>query len=94
MLTNVSTFVLCILLVCFSPIARFNVRSYLIILLHTRVVTVRDFLGMIIVSENIAVSWYMLLNNQNSFFFWLNKCLEACAYSNFINQKQSSKFNH
>ncbi len=27
-------------------------------------------------------------------FFWLNKCLEACVYSNFINQKQSSTFHH
>ncbi len=54
----------------------------------------RDFHGMIIVSENITVSRYTVLNNQNRNFFWLNKCLEACVYSNFINQKQSSKFHH
>ncbi len=59
-----------------------------------RVVTVWDFDGMILVSENITVSWFTVLNNQNSFFFWLTKCLEACAYLNFVNQKQSSKFNH
>ncbi len=57
-----------------------------------RVVTIWDFHGMIMVSENITVSRYTVLNNQNSYFFWLNKCLEACVYSNFINQKQSSKF--
>ncbi len=34
-----------------------------------RVVTVWDFHGMIIVSENITVSRYTVLNNQNSFFF-------------------------
>ncbi len=34
------------------------------------------------------------IKHSKLFFFWLNKCLEACVYSNFINQKQSSKCNH
>ncbi len=53
---------------------------------------------MIIVSENIMVSQYHGIKQSKQFFLGggggLNRCLEACAYSNLINQKQSSKLNH
>ncbi len=38
------------------------------VLVTSRDVTVWDFQGMIIVSENITVSRYTVLNNQNRFF--------------------------
>ncbi len=43
-------------------------QSHDMIRILIRVVTVWDFHGMIIVSENITVSRYTVLNNQNRFF--------------------------
>ncbi len=45
--------------------------------IDSRVVTVWDFHGMIIVSEK---SRFHGIKQSKQFFFWLNKCLEACAY--------------
>ncbi len=55
--------------------------------MSTRVVTVGDFHSMIIVSENISVSRYHGIQYKQSkqVLFWLNKCLEAFAYSNQVN---------